>query len=57
MVVSALLLPTTVIAGFMRMNIKAPYSNDHPLIFWVVLSAIGCIAIATLVVLRLRRWL
>ena len=50
-------VPTTVIAGFMGMNIKAPYSNDDPTIFWIVLALIGAIAVGTLVVLRLRRWL
>jgi magnesium transporter len=56
-VVSVLLLPTTVIAGFMGMNIKAPYSNDDPTIFWDVLAAIVVIAIGTLITLRARKWL
>lgn len=56
-IVSVLLLPTTVIAGFMGMNIKAPYSNDDPVIFWIVLAAIMAIAAITLIVLRFRRWL
>ncbi len=55
--VSVLLLPTTVIAGFMGMNITAPYSNDDPRVFWIVLAAIVGIAVTTLIVLRLRRWL
>jgi len=55
--VSVLLLPTTVIAGFMGMNIKAPYTNDDPTIFWLVLAAIVGIAVTTLRILRLRRWL
>ncbi len=55
--VSVLLLPTTVIAGFMGMNIKAPYSNDDPSIFWFVVLAIAAIAAGTLIVLRVRRWL
>lgn len=37
-ITSVLLLPTGVIAGFMGMNIKAPYSNDDPTIFWIVLA-------------------
>ena len=55
--VTVLLLPTTVIAGFMGMNIKAPYSNDDPTIFWIVVAAIAAIAVVTVVLLRLRRWL
>ena len=56
-VVSVMLLPTTVIAGIMGMNIKAPYSNDDPRIFWIVIVLIIAIAVSTLSVLRLRRWL
>jgi len=56
-IVSVLLLPTGVIAGFMGMNIKAPYANDDPTIFWLVLGVILVIAVGTLVVLRNRRWL
>jgi len=39
------------------MNIKAPYANDDPTIFWLVLGVILVIAVGTLVVLRNRRWL
>jgi magnesium transporter len=56
-IVSILLLPTGVLAGFMGMNIKAPYSNDDPTIFWFVLGAIAVIAGLTILALRLRRWL
>lgn len=56
-VVSVLLLPTSVIASFMGMNIQAPYSNDDPLIFWIVVALIASLALGTLVMLRLRRWL
>lgn len=56
-VVSVLLLPTGVIAGFMGMNIKAPYSNDDPSIFWIVLAAIAVLAALTLAMLRVRKWI
>ena len=56
-IVSVLLLPAGVIAGFMGMNIKAPYSNDDPTIFWFVLAGIALVAGLTLVSLRVRRWL
>lgn len=56
-IVSVLLLPTGVIAGFMGMNIRAPYSNDDPAIFWVVVVGIVVVAAFTLIALRLRRWL
>jgi magnesium transporter len=56
-ITSVLLLPTGVIAGFMGMNIQAPYSNDDPTIFWYVVAIIVIVAIGTLLTLRLRRWL
>lgn len=56
-VASVLLLPAGVIAGFMGMNIKAPYSNDDPTIFWIVVALIILVAGLTLVLLRVRKWL
>lgn len=56
-VVSVLLLPSGVIAGFMGMNLKAPYSNDDPSIFWIVIAVIVLLAALTMVTLRVRRWI
>lgn len=56
-IVSVLVLPTGVIAGFMGMNTKPPYSNDNPIVFWIVVGLIVAIAAATLVLLRARRWI
>jgi Mg2+ and Co2+ transporter CorA len=56
-IVSVLLLPTGVIAGFLGMNIKTPYAIDDPRIFWIVLVVVIAIAAFTLLVLRARRWL
>ena len=56
-IVSVLLLPTGVIAGFMGMNIKAPYSNDDPTIFWFVVVGIAFVAALTVLALRIRKWL
>jgi len=56
-IVSVLLLPAGVIAGFMGMNIKAPYSSDDPTIFWFVIVVIALVAGMTLVALRVRKWL
>ena len=52
-----LLLPTGMIAGFMGMNINAPCSNDDPTIFWLVVAGSLIVAVATLALLRLRKWL
>jgi magnesium transporter len=56
-IVSVLLLPTGVIAGFMGMNIQAPYSNDDPAVFWFVVAGIVVVAALTLLTLRVRKWL
>jgi magnesium transporter len=56
-VASVLLLPAGVIAGFMGMNIKPPYSNDNPAVFWVVVVGIALVAALTLFALRARKWL
>jgi magnesium transporter len=56
-IASILLLSTGVIAGFMGMNVRAPYSNNDPTIFWIVVGLILTLAIGTLVALRVRRWL
>jgi len=56
-VVSVFLLPGTLIAGVMGMNIKAPYSNDDPRMFWIVGLLIAGISIGTFIVMRARRWL
>lgn len=56
-IVSVLLLPTGVIAGFMGMNTKPPYANDNPIVFWIVVALIVTIASGTLMILRARRWI
>lgn len=56
-IVNVLLLPAVVIAGFMGMNEKTPFSEDDPMVFWVVVALIIVLAVVTLIVLRLRRWL
>lgn len=56
-IVSVLFLPTGVIAGFMGMNTKPPYSNDNPIVFWIVVALILAIAALTLGLLRARRWI
>lgn len=56
-IVSILLLPSGVIAGFMGMNLRAPYSTDNPAMFWLVTLLIIGLAVVTLVIFRVRRWL
>lgn len=54
--VSILLLPGTLLAGILGMNFKVGLF-DHPGYFWVTLAAIAGIAVATLVLVRARRWI
>jgi magnesium transporter len=53
--VSLLLLPGTLLAGILGMNFKVGLFA-HPGYFWVAIAAIAAIALATLVVVRARRW-
>jgi magnesium transporter len=52
---SILLLPGALIAGVMGMNFKAGLF-EHAALFWVVDGVIVLIALATLVLARIRRW-
>jgi Mg2+ and Co2+ transporter CorA len=55
-VISAVLLPSVVIAGVMGMNFKDPIF-DEPSNFLVVLAAMSGLAIAILAFARWRRWI
>jgi magnesium transporter len=52
---SVLILPGTLLAGIMGMNFKLGLFADT-LYFWVTLVAMALVAIATLVVARMRHW-
>ena len=53
--VSVVFLPGALIAGIMGMNFK-PALFTHPELFWVTVAIIASIAVTTLVVARMRRW-
>jgi magnesium transporter len=53
---SVILLPSVVLAGIMGMNFRVPIF-DEPNLFWVVIAAMILMAVATLLVARLRGWL
>jgi Mg2+ and Co2+ transporter CorA len=55
-IVSLLLLPGTLIAGVLGMNFKVGIFA-HPDFFWVALAVMLAVALATLVVVRSRRWI
>jgi Mg2+ and Co2+ transporter CorA len=54
---TVLLLPGSLVAGLLGMNVVVPLSKDDPMSFWFVLAGVGIFAILILVVARLRRWL
>ena len=55
---SILLLPGALLAGMAGMNVNiSAYTFAHSPLFWVVVTAIILIAIATLALARLRQWI
>lgn len=54
---TVLLLPGSLIAGLLGMNVDVPLAKDDPRIFWAVIGAVLLIALAILGVARRRRWL
>lgn len=55
-VISAVLLPSVVVAGVMGMNFKAPLFDD-PGNFQLVIGLMAAMAVVILVVARLRHWI
>lgn len=55
-VLSAVLLPSVVLAGVMGMNFKVDFFEQSSN-FWLVIGAMGAMAIAILAVARARRWI
>jgi Mg2+ and Co2+ transporter CorA len=54
---TVLLLPGSLAAGLLGMNVVVPLSKDDPLSFWIVVGGVAIFAVFILVVARLRRWL
>jgi magnesium transporter len=54
---TVLLLPGSVIAGLLGMNLAVPVPRDDPGSFWFVVAAILVLAAAVLGFARLRRWI
>ena len=53
---SVLLLPGALLAGILGMNFKVPLFQ-HTFLFWVVIALIVGIALVTVIVAKLRRWI
>ncbi|HET9682242.1 MAG TPA: CorA family divalent cation transporter [Candidatus Limnocylindrales bacterium] len=54
---TVLLLPGSLVAGLLGMNVTVPLSKDDPTSFWIVALGVAAFAIAIVVVARARRWL
>ena len=54
---TVLLLPGSLIAGLLGMNVDVPLPKDDPRIFWAVAGAVLLLALAILGVAWRRRWL
>jgi Mg2+ and Co2+ transporter CorA len=52
-----LLLPGSLVAGLLGMNVVVPLGKDDPLSFWLVVAGVILFGVAILLVARARRWL
>jgi magnesium transporter len=55
--VTVLLLPGSLIAGLLGMNVVVPLSKDDPMSFWFVLTGVALLAVVITLVARRRGWL
>jgi magnesium transporter len=56
-IATVLLLPGSVIAGLLGMNVVVPLNKDDPLSFWIVVAGVAMLAIVVIALARVRRWL
>ena len=54
---TVLLLPGSLIAGLLGMNVIVPLDKDSPLSFWLVVGGVTLLAVTLLGIARARRWL
>lgn len=54
---TVLLLPGSMLAGLLGMNVTVPLDKDDPMSFWLVIGLIGVLAIGIVWYARRRRWL
>jgi Mg2+ and Co2+ transporter CorA len=54
---TVLLLPGSLVAGLLGMNVVVPLNKDDPLSFWLVVAGVGLFLLLILVIARRRRWL
>jgi Mg2+ and Co2+ transporter CorA len=54
---TVLLLPGSMVAGLLGMNVIVPLDKDNPMSFWFVVIAIAVLAAGIIMAARARRWL
>ena len=54
---TVLLLPGSVVAGLLGMNMIIPLPQDNPMSWWLVVAGVVIFAVIILLVARARRWL
>jgi magnesium transporter len=54
---TVLLLPGSLIAGLLGMNVTVPLPKDDPMSFWIVVTGVSLLAISVVMLARARRWL
>jgi Mg2+ and Co2+ transporter CorA len=54
---TVLLLPGSVVAGLLGMNMMIPLPDDNPMSWWLVVSGVVVFAVVILLIARARRWL
>ena len=55
--VTVLLLPGSLIAGLLGMNVVVPLNKDEPASFWIVVAGVATLAVVIIAVARRRGWL
>lgn len=56
-IATVLLLPGSVIAGLLGMNVIVPLDKDNPMSFWFVLAGVGILAVVVIATARWKRWI
>jgi Mg2+ and Co2+ transporter CorA len=56
-IATVLLLPGSVIAGLLGMNVVVPLNKDDPMSFWIVVAGFGILAVVVIALARHRRWI
>ena len=54
---TVVLLPGSVVAGLLGMNVIVPLPDDNPMSFWIVVTGVVVFAVSILLIARARRWL